>query len=76
MAFNMENINSSMNTTLDSLGADISSQTSNTNGGEMSEVQLMQLQQSMQKWSIMVNMHTNIQKTWSDAMKAIVQNMR
>lgn len=76
MAFNMETINTSMNSTLDSLGADISTQTSNASGGEMSEVQLLQLQQSMQKWSIMVNMHTNIQKTWSEAMKAIVQNMR
>ena len=75
MAFNMDTINSTLNSSLDTLGGDIASQTSQT-GGEMSEVQLLQLQQSLQKWSIMVNMHTNIQKTWADAMKAIVQNMR
>ena len=75
MAFNMNSINSTLNSSLETMGADIATQTAQS-GGEMSEIQLLQLQQSLQKWSIMVNMHTNIQKTWSDAMKSIVQNLR
>ena len=75
MAFDMNSINSTLNSNLDTMGADIAAKTSES-GGEMSEVQLLQLQQSLQKWSIMVNMHTNIQKTWSDAIKSIVQNLR
>ena len=75
MAFNMNNINSTLNSSLETMGADIAAKTSDS-GGEMSEIQLLQLQQSLQKWSIMVNMHTNIQKTWADAMKSIVQNLR
>mgnify|MGYP002623295127 CR=1 FL=1 len=75
MAFNMDSINTTLNSGLDSMGADIAAKTSSSSG-EMSEVELLQLQQSLQKWSIMVNMHTNIQKTWSDALKSIVQNLR
>ena len=75
MAFNMNNINTQMNSTLDTLGAEISSKTA-ASQGEMTEIQLLDLQRSMQKWSIMVNMHTNMQKTWSDTLKSIVQNLR
>ena len=75
MAFNMNNINNTLNSSLETMGSDIAAKTSES-GGEMSEIQLLQLQQSLQKWSIMVNMHTNIQKTWSDAIKSIVQNLR
>ena len=75
MAFNMNSINSTLNSNLETMGADIAAKTSES-GGEMSEIQLLQLQQSLQKWNIMVNMHTNIQKTWSDAIKSIVQNLR
>ena len=76
MSFDMDRINTGINTSLNTLGANISTQTANGNNGALSEVQLLQLQQSMQKWSIMVNMQTNMQKTWSDALKAIVSNLR
>jgi len=76
MSFNMDAINSGINSSLNSLGSEIATKTAETNNGTLSEVQLLQLQQSMQKWSIMVNMQTNMQKTWSDALKAIVSNLR
>ena len=75
MAFNMTNINSTLNSHLETMGADIATKTSES-GGEMSEVQLLQMQHSLQKWSIMTNMHTNIQKTWHEALKSVVQNLR
>ena len=74
MSFNMDNINRSIGGSIDTLGGSIATQTSN--GDTLSEVQMLQLQQSMQKWSIMVNMQTNMQKTWSDALKAVVSNLR
>ena len=76
MSFNMDAINSGINSSLNSLGSEIATKTAETNNGTLSEVQLLQLQQSMQKWSIMVKMQTNMQKTWSDALKAIVSNLR
>ena len=76
MSFNMDAINSGINSSLNSLGSEIATKTAETNNGTLSEVQLLQLQQSMQKWSIMGNMQTNMQKTWSDALKAIVSNLR
>ena len=74
MSFNMDNINRSIGGSINTLGGNIATQTSN--GDTMSEVQMLQLQQSIQKWSIMVNMQTNMQKTWSDALKAVVSNLR
>lgn len=76
MSFNMDNINQGISSSLGSLGSDIATQTAAGNNGSLSEIQLLELQQSMQKWSIMVNMQTNMQKTWSDALKAIVSNLR
>ena len=76
MSFDMDRINTGIGTSLNSLGSDIATKTAGTNNGALSEVELLQLQQSMQKWSIMVNMQTNMQKTWSDALKAIVSNLR
>lgn len=76
MSFDMDRINTGINSSLNTLGANISTQTANGNNNALSEVQLLELQQSMQKWSIMVNMQTNMQKTWSDALKAVVSNLR
>ncbi len=75
MAFDMNRINSGISTTLETLGADIA-QKSTGSGENLSEIELLKLQGSMQKWSIMVNMHSNIQKTWSDGLKAVVSNLR
>lgn len=74
MGFDIDNISSNISSSLDTLGADIASRVSG--GEELSEIELLKLQDSMQKWSIMVNMHTNIQKTWAEALKAIVSNLR
>lgn len=74
MSFNMDRINAGINSSVSSLGNQIATQTQGEEA--LSEVQLLQLQQSMQKWSIMVNMQTNMQKTWSDALKAVVSNLR
>ena len=73
MSFNIENANRSMSSTLRSFGAEIHSKLS---VGELSEVEMLELQHSLGKWSIMVNMQSGIQKTWSEALKSLVQNLR
>lgn len=42
----------------------------------MTELEMINLQHDLNKWSMMVNMQSNILKTMADAMKSIVANMR
>lgn len=74
MGFDMSRINSNIGASIDQMGQSIASQSSGS--GELTEVQLLDLQQSINKWNMMVNMQSNIQKSWSEALKAVVQNMR
>ncbi len=74
MSFNIDQVNQGINSSIGELGGDIA--TRMNSGQEMSEVEMLGLQHSIQRWSIMVNMQTNMQKTWSDGIKAVVSNLR
>ena len=76
MAFNLNDVNSALGSTVNSLGGEIQSKMNAAQGGNMSEVQMIDLQHSLNKWSIMLNLQTNIMKTMADGMKSVVQNMR
>ncbi len=76
MGFDMNAVNQQMSSSIDQVGADMASQLDKTQGGEMSEEDMLQYQDSMNRWNIMINMQTNIQKTWGDALKAIASNFR
>lgn len=76
MSFRLDDINSRLGTTVSSIGSNVQTQLNNTQGGNMTEVQMINMQHELNKWSMMVNMQTNILKTMADAMKSIVGNMR
>ena len=76
MSFDMANVNNALSQSVSGLGGDIQQKMSGTSGGALSETEMLDLQHSLGKWTIMVNMQSNMQKTWADALKAIVSNMR
>ena len=76
MSFRLDDINSRLGNTVSSIGSNVQTKLNATNGGDMTEVEMINLQHDLSKWSMMVNMQTNVLKTMSDAMKSIVGNMR
>ena len=76
MAFDLDGVNRALGATVGTLGSQIQSKMGALQGAEMSELDMIDLQHSLNKWSMMVNMQTNILKTMSDGMKSIVTNMR
>ena len=76
MAFSIDNANQQMNTAIDSVGQQMSGLLAKSSSQQLSEEDMLQLQNSMNRWSIMINMETNIQKTWGDTLKSIASNLR
>jgi len=76
MAFNLQGVNTALGSTVNNLGQRVQSQMNANRGGDMTEVEMINLQHEMNRWSMMVNMQTNIMKTMSDGMKSIISNMR
>ncbi|MEO1524994.1 MAG: EscF/YscF/HrpA family type III secretion system needle major subunit [Planctomycetota bacterium] len=76
MSFRLDDINSRLGNTVGSIGSNVQTQLNNAQGGNMTEVEMINMQHELNKWSMMVNLQTNILKTMSDAMKSIVGNMR
>ncbi|MEM7475304.1 MAG: type III secretion system needle filament subunit SctF [Planctomycetota bacterium] len=76
MSFRLDDINSQLGNTVSSLGNNLQSKMNSSQGGNMTELEMINLQHDLNKWSMMVNMQSNILKTMADAMKSIVANMR
>jgi len=76
MAFSIDNANQQMNTAIDSVGQQMSGLLAKSSSQQLSEEDMLQLQNSMNRWSIMISMETNIQKTWGDTLKSIASNLR
>ena len=76
MAFSIDNANQQMNTAIDSVGNQMSGLLAKSSSQQLSEEDMLQLQNSMNRWSIMISMETNIQKTWGDTLKSIASNLR
>ena len=77
MAFDMNATSQQISSGIDQIGSEMSDLMNKAASGEdLSEQDLLVLQDKMNRWNIMISMQTNIQKTWSDALKNIVNNMR
>ena len=77
MPFNIDSVNQQMASGTNAMASQIDSLMSKTASGQsLSEQDMLQLQNAMNKWNIMVSMQSNIQKTWADTLKNIVSNMR
>ena len=76
MAFSIDNANQQMNTAIDTVGQQMSGLLAKSSSQQLSEEDMLQLQNSMNRWSIMISMETNIQKTWGDTLKSIASNLR
>ena len=76
MGFDMTSVNNALGAAVNATGGDITSKLQSAQGGQMSEIEMLELQHSLNRWSIMINLQSNVMKTWSDALKSVVQNLR
>lgn len=76
MSFDMESIKKQVSSGIDSIGGEIASQMSKISSDQdLSEQDMLSLQYEMNKWNILVSMESNVQKTWGDTIKTVVNNL-
>ena len=76
MPFDMSALFGHMESGLSTIGDEIAAKINTAAGQELSEIDMLKLQHSTNRWNIMLSMQTNLMKTWADAMKSITANMR
>ena len=76
MPFDMGSINTALSSTVGSIEGKLQSDMSATQGGDLSQGQMIQLQYELNKWQMVTSLQSNIMKTLSDGVKGTIQNMR
>lgn len=74
MAVNLNTANDQMTSMVTSREDQLTSQLSNANPDDMRS--MLELQHSMQKWTLATNMQSNTMKTLADGIKSTIQNLR
>ena len=72
----MTSIHNSLNSTAGSIGGQIASKLNASQGKDMSDTELLDLQHEMNRWSMITSLQSNIMKTMADGMKSTISNMR
>ena len=76
MGFDLGSVNTALNSAVASIGGEITSKMNIAQGRDMTEVEMMDMQYSLNRWSIITQMQSNVMKTMADGMKGIIQNMK
>ncbi|HVJ69775.1 MAG TPA: EscF/YscF/HrpA family type III secretion system needle major subunit [Caulifigura sp.] len=76
MAFDMGSVNNTLNSTVGNLEGKLRTQLQASQGGDLSQPEMMDLQFQLSKWQLVTNLQSNIMKTLSEAVKGTIQNMR
>jgi len=71
---NLETANSQLTTMVTTRESDLSSKISSADPNDMK--QMLDLQHSMQKWTLATNLQSNAMKTMADGIKSTIQNVR
>ncbi len=71
---NLETTHGQMTTMVQTREADLTSKMQSADPNDMK--QMLDLQHSMQKWTLATNLQTNAMKTLSDGIKSTIQNIR
>ena len=74
MAVNLNTANDQMTSMVTAREDQLTQQLSNANPDDMRS--MLELQHSMQKWTLATNMQSNTMKTLADGIKSTIQNLR
>ena len=76
MAFDLNSIHNSLNSAASNIGGKIATQLNASQGKDLTDTELLDLQHQMNRWSMITSLQSNIMKTMADGMKSTIQNMR
>lgn len=75
MSFDMKSMSSNLNSVVSQKASDLETLSNNPNGLD-DTAHMLEMQQAMQKWSMAINLQSTMMKSYGDAVKSIIQNMR
>jgi len=76
MPFDMGSVNNALNSTVGSIESKLQQNIAASQGGDLSQGEMIQLQYELGKWQMVTNLQSNIMKTLSEGIKGTIQNMR
>ncbi len=75
MSFTMTNLSDNLNGITKAEADKLGTLAANKDGLSDTE-HMLKMQQAMQKWSMAVNLQSNMMKSYGDAVKSVISNMR
>ncbi|WP_028879863.1 type III secretion system needle filament subunit SctF [Terasakiella pusilla] len=75
MSFDMKSMSSNLNSVVTQKANELETLSKNPNGLD-DTAHMLEMQQAMQKWSMSINLQSTMMKSYGDAVKSIIQNMR
>ena len=75
MGFDIHAVTKQTSQSIDSIGQQIADIENSSPDGNISDEDMQKLQMLTDQWSIMMQMETAMEKSWSDAMQAVARNL-